>query len=141
MTTPITRQILAYAMAQILAETHLAAAQVHFLDGIDVDPSALPDIVLMSMEDKIQENSEDSAGGMVRDYTFACAVTAASTVESATDTLASQIRKALLTDPFLGGLILDLAWESQEWGTGSGSTPLAMTRLTFTATYAWRPEW
>ena len=141
MSTPISRQILAYAQAHILTETGLAAAHVHGLDGIDVDPSNLPDIVLMSMEDKLQENSEDSAGGMTRDYTFAIAITAKSTAESATDTMASQVRKALLVDPYLGGLILDLSWDSQEWGSGSGSTPLAMTRLTFTATYAWRPEW
>jgi hypothetical protein len=139
--TPIPRQILAYAMTQILTETGLAASHVHSLDGIDIDPSALPDVVLMSMEDKIQEDTEDSAGGMVRDFEFSVAITAASTAESATDTLASQIRKALMSDPYMGGLILDLRWDSQEWGTGSGSTPLAMTRLTFTAPYAWRPEW
>ena len=142
MNAPLTRQMIKYVRTQILLETGLSEDQVHFLTSIDADVESLPDLVVFALEDKPKtEENTDSDGGQERDFTFAVTGSVKSDAEADTDSLAVLIRKAVLQDVTLGHLALNTVWDGQEWGSGTGSSPTAMTKLTFTATYNWSPEW
>lgn len=139
---PTTRKILDYVRAQVLLETGLRVDQVHFLTSIDAALEDLPDLVLFSLVDKpVREEGTDSDGGQDHQFSFAVSISVASEDERATDTLACQVRKSVLQDVTLGRLAFGTVWDVQEWGSGTGSSPTAMTKLTFTATYNWSPEW
>jgi hypothetical protein len=145
---PVSRRIIDYVLAAVTAEAlaavpGLTASQVHALDETQPDPRSLPDVQVWPVDDvPKEEDGEDSAGGQDRRLTFAVAISAKSLVEADTDVLAMAVRKAVLGGlPCLGGLASHVTWGPQEWGIGATSTPTVSTKLTFTATYYWSPEW
>ena len=144
--TPVSRNIINYVLAQItltVAALGLDASQVHFLSTVQTDVDALPDINIWTVEDKPrpEEEETDSAGCQGRVLTFAIAISVKSLEEADTDALAVVCRKVVLSDPTLGCLVLNTNWSAQEWGEGATSTPTVSTKLTFTSTYTWSPEW
>lgn len=141
MSAPIPRQVLEHVRAQLLALTGLTPAQVHFPTGIDTPVASLPELVIFSLDDRPKGDGEtDSQGGQDREFEFGVTVTAKGEDESATDLLAALTRKAVRLDPSMGGLVYDTTRGSQEWGSGTGSTPTAMTKQTFTASYYYDPS-
>lgn len=144
--TPISRQIINYALAQaaaVGAALGLQPGQVHLLTSVQTPVESLPDVNVWTVEDRPREGEEetDSAGGQVRVLTFASAITVKSLDEADTDPFAVSFRRAILSDPTLGGLVLNTVWAGQEWGEGNTSAPTVSTKLTFRATYNWSPEW
>jgi hypothetical protein len=145
---PVSRQIIDYVLAAVTAEAlaampSLISSQIHVLDETQPNPESLPDIeVWLGDDHPKEETGEDSAGGEDRILTFCVAIAAKSLAEADTDVLAMAVRKAVLGGlPCLGGLALHVSWGPQEWGIGATSTPTVFTKLTFTATYYWSPEW
>lgn len=136
-----TTAVLEYVKTRIITATGLPAAQVHYVDATNVDPSNLPDVVIYRLSDKpTGDEASDNSGGSRR-IEFGVTISVASVQEADTDTLATQVRLAVLEDPDMGGLVFDSEWNDQEWGTGNGSVPTAMTKMVFQATYWWTPEW
>ena len=128
--------VIPYITAQIVAKTGLSAAQVHGISPVDVDPSNFPDILIYRVEDKPHgDGISDMSGGMDRVVTLGITVSMVGTDESETDTLAAQIRAAVLADPTLGGLVQETNWADQKWGIGNLSTPTVLTNLTFNSLY------
>jgi hypothetical protein len=132
----IPRQILAYVRAQLLVLTGLTEDQVHFPSAIDTPVEGLPELVIFALEDRpTGDGGTDSGGGEIREFDFGVTATVASEDEADTDPLANLIRKVVRIDPSLGGLVDDTTRGPQEWGSGAGSKPTAMTKLVFTSTY------
>ena len=146
MSIPCARQILDHiqaSIAAILLPLGITAAQVHTLTTIQTDVSDLPDITVFGVEDKPRNDEEvtDGAGGQMRVLTFAVGIVINSLIEGDTDPLAILCRKAVLSDPYQGGLAFNTTWSTQQWGEGATSSATVATKLIFTATYAWSPEW
>jgi hypothetical protein len=141
MTAPITRQILNYARAAIIAETGLSESQVYLDMGEDVDDDALPQVILFAQSDDPREDDgENSDGREDRVFSFGASIAVSTGDPSGTDALAVQIRKALLSDRSLGGLVRWTSRGTQTWGRGAGSTPTQMTEQLFKTIFVFEPE-
>lgn len=141
MSAPITRQILDYARAAIIAETGLTADQVYLDRGEDIDDDALPQIIVFAQSDDPREDDgENSDGAEDRVFSFGVSLAVAAGDPSGSDALAVQIRKALLADRSLGNLVRWTSRGIQTWGRGAGSTPTQMTEQIFKSIFVFDPE-
>jgi len=140
--TPVSSRILDYVVAQLLTVTCLSTDQVHTPSLTRTDTNDLPDILVQPASDlPFGDPETDSAGGQIRALTFTVDIAVVGQTINDTDAMAILCRKAVLSDPSLGCLVLDTYWAGQEWDGNSAGTGTVFTKLFFTARYNWSPEW
>ena len=135
-------QIRAYFHAQIVAATGLASAKVLKSPRFTVDAKDLPLIAVYSHSDKPEDADQISSRTHGRIYTVAVEMDVQGRIEEdATDALAVQIRKAILSDGTLGGICTYTTWSSQEWGSKETAIAESASVMLFSCHYMWRQEW
>lgn len=146
---PVTRQIIEHVLDQIRATTGLDESKVKIYDGIKPDIRTpedadrfLPMIVVLPVTDRPHEDGgADSEGGVTRVLSYSVMILVASANEADTDDLAVLVRAAVLGDLSAGGHALDTEWDTQEWADGETAEPTVATKLNFSTSYRWSPEW
>ena len=109
----------------------------------ELDTSELPAVCIYSHRDRPENgDNDDHQHAHPRVYTVRVEVrVSALGEEDVTDSYAMAIRKAVLADDSLGGLVSRVTWTSQEWDSDEADPPLSGTALDFNCFYEWRPEW
>lgn len=101
----------------------------------------LPAVCIFSQGDRPQEDDADHAKQHWRVYTVRVEIRVPALPEDdATDYLAVEVRRALLADDTLGGLVDRITWTEQAWDGDEADAQLGGTALDFACFYLWRPE-
>jgi hypothetical protein len=133
------KQIRTYVGAQILATTGLTVLSS---PRVEIPVENLPAIAVFSHSDKAVDAAADSSRKHQRIYTLAVDLTAMGRgEEDITEPTAILIRKAILADGSLGGLVNYTTWADQQWAGTETDKPMAGTVLLFSFHYFWSPEW
>lgn len=108
----------------------------------DLAEAELPAVCLWGITDRPSAGDEDDhQGPHERVYTVRTEILAAGRGDDdATDDLAVEVRRAVLADDTLGGLVNRTTWAEQTWDGSEGEFPLSGTLLNFNVFYLWRPE-
>lgn len=101
----------------------------------------LPALCVYSQGDRPQDEDDDHQRAHWRVYTVRVEIRVAALPEDdATDDLAAEVRRALLAERALGGLVDRITWTEQAWDGDEADTQLGGTALDFACYYLWRPE-
>jgi len=107
----------------------------------EIAEAELPALAVFSHGDRPEDQDDDHQKSHRRTYTLRVEIRAKGRPEEdATDDLAVAVRKAILADDSLGGLVHRITWAEQAWDGDEGEFPLAGTYLDFNVFYLWRPE-
>jgi len=132
-------QIRAAAKPLLLAATGLTS--LFSSPRRNLGTAELPALCVFSHGDKPLNMDDDQTQPHERVYTLRVEIRVANRPEDdATDAMAIQVRRAMLADDTLGGLVRRIVWIDQQWDGSENDEPLAGTALDFNCHYLWRPE-
>jgi hypothetical protein len=135
----IQRQIRDAMAARISAET---TTNVFRAPRRVLPASECPAVCLFGHQDRPENDDDDSTGRHFRLYTVRVEIVVCGEPEDdRTDAYAAAVRRALLADDSLGGLVEKTTWTEQTWDGDHETDPiLARTGLDFTCRYLWSPS-
>lgn len=128
----------------VASRIQAAMPEVHFFRAPhrDLAEAELPAVCLFGLTDRPENGDEDDhQQAHNRVYTLRVEILAAARGDDdATDDIAVSVRRAVLADDTLGGLVHRITWAEQTWDGSEGEFPLSGTLLNFNVFYLWRPE-
>jgi hypothetical protein len=125
----------------IVSALQAAGLTVFRAPRFELGEENLPAVAVYSRGDRPENPDDDHQKAHARVYTVRVECRAkGSPEEDATDDLAVKVRRSILADDTLGGLVNRTTWSEQVWDGDEGEYPLAGTVLEFSAFYLWRPE-
>jgi hypothetical protein len=136
------KQIRDLVLTKVQATTGFTDANSYRAPRRDIPAVDLPALLIYSHNDRPIDADVDQRFPHERAYTLRVELRVKERVEDdATDLLASQVRRALLTtDDTLGGLVMRTIWDQQQWDGVENDIPESGTALDFTFHYVFQPE-
>lgn len=124
-----------------LAATALPSGSIYLSPRRDIPAEDLPALLIYSDSDVPVNQDDDQQQTHERAYTIIVGICVPARVEEdATDALAVQVRRALLSDDTLGQLVIRTLWSRQQWDGVENEIPESSTALSFTFHYFYQPE-
>lgn len=131
-------------VALITAEVAVLVAEEHIFRSPERDlaDKEYPALCIFSHGDRPSNPDDDQRFPHQRIYTLRVeGVAHGRPQEDATDPLAKAVRKAVLSDDTLQGLVMGITWDNQIWGGSEGeNVAQAVTALDFNVHYLFQPE-
>lgn len=135
------KQIRDRVVQLVQTATLLPLSSIYRAPRRDIDAADLPAVLVYSHSDHPLSGDDDHQRQHERLYVLRIEARVATRVEDdATDLLASQIRKALLADDTLAGLVYRITWDQQQWDGVEEQVPESGTALDFSFHYLYQPE-
>lgn len=135
------KQIRDLVLAAIQTATSLTSESIFRAPRRDIPTELLPAVLIYSHSDVPVDPMADQRYPHERAYTLRVELRVAERVEDdATDALAADVRRAVLTDDTLGGVAMHTSWANQQWDGVENEIPESGTALDFTFHYVYEPE-
>lgn len=107
----------------------------------DLADSEIPAVCVFSHSDRPVDPDDDPRYPHQRIYTVRVeCVGLGRPQEDATDGLATAVRKAVLADDTMQGLLMRMTWDNQIWSGSEGDPVQGLTALDFNCHYLFQPE-
>ena len=128
------REAIATALVRALSGTSGVGTNIYRsrLDAISADES--PALVVLFESEEVQEATNGSVEARLA-FVVEVHARASATPDKTADPVAASVHSKLMTDPSLGGLLIDLSEVGTEWDHDESDQSMVIVRMRFSAWY------